>query len=311
MLLIVAVIGAFYFALATYQEVRQFKIPLREGAYLTAALNCSLPVVPAEVPVLSVVRRNFTDAEAEAIAREVFGMTGKFNVTGHTVSLDGKVVSFVSVMNGTQDIELYEDGALIYRPGSEKTEYGIKLPEFQQAKEIAYQFLEGFIEKATNYGLMPKLSPHIEFSDVDYVAWWGITPLPIVPIEIRVSYKVLYNGMPLVGKGSVYVTIGDNGNVLDFHCFWRNLEFADALPITVSPEQAILNMGNNSLTGRDPRKIQSITINSIELGYFTPAPIFAFTELLPAYEIEFVASFEDGSEDAYVTYVSATDTPIP
>ena len=37
----------------------------------------------------------------------------------------------------------------------------------------------------------------------------------------------------------------------------------------------------------------------------------AFTELLPAYEIEFVASFEDGSEDAYVTYVSATDTPTP
>ncbi len=70
-------------------------------------------------------------------------------------------------------------------------------------------------------------------------------------------------------------------------------------------------MGNNSLTGRDPRKVQNIIINSVELDYFTPAPIFGFTEFLPAYEIEFVAGFEDGSEGTYVTYVSATDTPIP
>jgi hypothetical protein len=32
---------------------------------------------------------------------------------------------------------------------------------------------------------------------------------------------------------------------------------------------------------------------------------------LPAYEIMFVATFEDGSQSTYETYVSATTMPIP
>lgn len=311
-LLMVTAVALIYTHFSPPQRVKEFKIRLSslgretsEEEYVTAILNCSLPKVPNELPVLKVVSHNYTDIEAKAIAMQVFDMKGELEVTRFNWTPYGPFV----VTNGSQKLELYGDGSLCYKPNSQEEGYDIELPELSQAKEIADQFVAILVERAKSHGLMPSF-PSINFYKVDYVCWYGIPPQSTVPIEIGVEYKTLYNGMPLIFKGGIGVIIGDKGKILEFRCFWRNVEFAEVVPITVSSEQAILNMGNNSLVGRDPRKIQRITINSVELGYFTPPPLLTVNELLPAYEIEFVATFEDDSQNTYVTYVSATDTPI-
>ena len=315
-LLITIAVGSLYFGFTQFWRQRAFKILLPSlgrgmtgDRYVMATLNCSLPEIPDKVPFLRVVRQEYTDAGAKSIATEVFGMTGELNVTRPAISSNGTVVR---VINGTQILEMYEDGALRYIPNFQEAGYNITLPELSQAREIAVQFIDRFLKKAESSCLKPNCTLQIVFSKVDYACWYAIPPSPTVPVEIRVSYKVLYNAIPLIFKGSFYVTIGDSGKILEFRCYWRNVEPADPLSITVTPEQAIENMGNNSdIVGRNPRQVREITINSVQLGYFTPSPLLGTDKFLPTYEIMFVATFEDGSQSTYETYVSSTTASIP
>lgn len=315
-LLITAAVGSLYFGLTEFWRQRTFKILLPSlgrgmdgDGYVMATLNCSLPEIPDMVPLLRVVRQDYTDAEAKSMAADVFEMTGELHVTRPAISLNGTVVR---VVNGTQTLEIYEDGALRFMPNFQEAGYNIVLPELSQARGIAGQFIDRFLKKAESSYLKPNCSLQIVLSEVDYACWYAIEPSPTVPVEIRVSYRVLYNAIPLIFKGSFYVTIGDSGKILEFRCYWRNVELADSIGITVTPEQAIENMGNNSdVVGRNPHQVKEISINSVRLGYFTPSPLLGTDKFLPAYEIMFVAIFEDGYRSAYETYVSATTMPIP
>jgi hypothetical protein len=315
-LLITAAVGSLYFGLTEFQRQRTFKILLPSSIrgvtgdeYVMATLNCSLPEIPDKLPFLRVVRQDYTDAEAKSIAEEVFEMTGELHVTRPAISLNGTVVR---VVNGTQTLEMYEDGALRFMPNFQEAGYNIVLPELSQARGIAGQFIDRFLKKAESSYLKPNCSLQIVLSEVDYACWYAIEPSPTVPVEIRVSYRVLYNAIPLIFKGSFYVTIGDSGKILEFRCYWRNVEFVDSIGITVTPEQAIENLGNNSdVLGRNPHQVKEISINSVRLGYFTPSPLLGTDKFLPAYEIMFVAIFEDGYQSAYEAYVSATTMPIP
>jgi hypothetical protein len=315
-LLITAAVGSLYFGLTEFWRQRTFKILLPSlgrgmdgDGYVMATLNCSLPEIPDMVPLLRVVRQDYTDAEAKSMAADVFEMTGELHVTRPAISLNGTIVR---VVNGTQTLEMYEDGALRFMPNFQEAGYNIVLPELSQARGIASQFIDRFLKKAESSYLKPNCSLQIVLSEVDYACWYAIEPSPTVPVEIRVSYRVLYNAIPLIFKGSFYVTIGDSGKILEFRCYWRNVELADSIGITVTPEQAIENMGNNSdVVGRNPHQVKEISINSVRLGYFTPSPLLGTDKFLPAYEIMFVAIFEDGYRSAYETYVSATTMPIP
>lgn len=320
--LVVIVVGSLYLIFTLPQERSEFKILVPSlgrgaigGEYVTAVLNCSLPEVPKTLPVLRVVRHDYTYAEAETIARNIFNMTGELDIKEmETLGNTASGMTCLWVKNDDQSLMLFGDGAINYmvHVPSSYAEYGVELPEFPQAKQIADEFLTNFFQKAKQYGLTPSYSGmEITFADVFFSEWYSIPPGPTIPTRIAVCYRVTYDGIPLSFKGGISVEIGKDGNLVDFYCYWRNVEPGEALPITVSPEQAIRNMGNNSLTGRDPRKIQNITINSVELGYFAPSPSYGADKFLPAYSIEFVATFEDGSEGVYGTYVSATDVPSP
>lgn len=309
--LLIAIVTGLIYVNLNPQRTREFKVRMPSvgrgstgGEYVTAFLNCSLPEVPKEVLVLKVIRHNYTYAEVEVIAREIFDMKGELNITT-PAEWYGKAAR---VTNGTQVLELYDDSALCYRPNSQEKGYGVKLPKLSEAKKIADQFLTQFIEKAKSHGLMPSF-PSIKFFKVDYVCWYGIPPAPTVPIEIGVGYKTLYNGIPLIYKGGIGVIIGDNGKILEFRCYWRNVEFTESVQITVSPEQAIQNMGSHTSFGRSAGEIQNITINSIEFGYFTPPSMMDVDELLPAYEIRFFVALKDGSGYDWGAYVPATNIP--
>jgi len=102
------------------------------------------------------------------------------------------------------------------------------------------------------------------------------------------------------------VEIGDNGEIVVFHGYWRNVKTGISVPV-ILPEQALENMGQH-IGIRNIAKIQGLVINRVELGYDTPPPMMQVDELSPAYEIEVLATFEDGSEEELWIYVPATST---
>jgi len=296
------------------QQPREFRIRIppskgsNSGEYITAILNCSLPEVPEEVPVLEVVRHNYSEVEAMAIAREVFDMRGELNITRDLAS--GTISLMIT--NGTQSLFLYEDGALYYIAGSPKHKYDIELPEFSQAKETADEFVDQFVQKAKSCCLITSFPlMQIKFLSVDFSEWYGEPPQPTTPISIRVGYGVMHNGTPLIFKGGIGVEIGEDGEILSFRCYWSNIERGRPVSITVSPQQAIENMGSYMGVKTSVCEIKSLCINSVTLGYFTPAPPFREDELLPAYEITFLVILKDGSEYDWGTYASATSLSIP
>jgi len=314
-LLIAIAVGSLYLSFSLLQRRTEFRILMpslgRENSgdeYVTAILNCSLPVVPREVPVLSVVKRNYTDTEAKTIATEVFDMSGEPNVTMKEWSTGG---TQLTITNGTQTLWLFNDGSIFYFLDFDEYTEHIKLPEFSEAKKTADEFVAKFLGKAKSCGLLPiSSSMEIVFSKVDFSEWRG-SPESVEPVEIAVTYSILYNGIPLVNEGDIAVMIGDNGKITQFHCLWKNVAFGNRILISISPEQAIENMGSHTSLGRSTAEIQNITINNIELGYFSSPPLMGVDELLPAYEIRFFVALKDGSGHDWGAYVSATDIPIP
>ena len=294
------------------QQPRKFRIHISsmgsrssEDEYVIAILNCSLPEVPKEMPILEVVRHNYTEAEAIAIAREIFNIRGELNITRDLACGTKSLM----ITNGTQSLHLYDDGALYYIAGSLKYKYGVKLPEFSQAKEIADEFVDQFIQKAKSCDLITSFPlMQIKFLSVDFSEWYGTPPQPTEPMCIRASYTVMYNGVPLIFKGGMYVEIGEGGKILSFRCYWSDVEFGKPVPILVSSEQAIENMGAYARVETLAHEIKSLYINSVELGYFTPAPPFRGNEFLPEYEIKFFVTLKDGSGYDWGTYVPATST---
>lgn len=309
-------------ALYLSQQPRKFRIHVHSGGrgvgediYVTAILNCSLPKVPTDIPILEVVRHNYTEDEAIAIAREFFNLTGELNVTR---PFNGTTLF---VTNDTHRILLYDDGALEYHISSSEiftreSEFIGKLPEFSEAKEIADKFVNQFIQKAKDHKLINSFPlMQIEFSRVDFCEWYGEPPQNIKPITIGVYYRVMYNGIPLIFKGGIRVEIMKGGKITWFDVWWRDVKLGEPIPISVSPEQAIENMDIKLPINTSANEIKSLYIDSVTFGYFTPAPSplehERFTSFLPAYEVTFHAILKDGSEYDDIEYVSATSLSIP
>jgi len=275
-----------------------FKVASPRDIYsdkITVILNCSLPEVLNEVPILEVVRHNYTYAEAEAIAR-LFNITERLNITKRVWSAG--TVELVVV--GSNSLSIFDNGAIQVHSMSMKNLYP-KLPSSQEAKEIA----DRFVKKIESYGLASKLV-QIKFSRVCFSEYYGVGN-ETWPVIVSVFYRVEYQGMPLVREGWVEVAIGDEGNIVYFWALWRNVKSGRTIRITVSPEDALEEM-SSYINLRDTPKIKTLVVNRVELGYFTPPPQEAVDELLPTYEIECLATFEDGSEEMELIYVPATSS---
>jgi hypothetical protein len=260
------------------------------GGSITATLNCTLPKVPNEVPVLKIAKCNYTSVESMRIARELFNMTGELVPYGR-----------YGFRNGSSELVLGSDGSVWFK-FYESRSYGALKVSFQEARNIA----DAFLKKVEGYGLAPR-SPEIqiEFSEVESVEYYGIEGT-IYPTLLCVSYRTLFNGIPII-RGGVYVYIGGSGELFEFLGAWRNVEVGTRIPITVSPAEALNKLGSywHMPLGS---KVTDVVINKVELVYLAdPAPSEQ-SEILPAYCFDCEVVFEDGSKQRYVTFAPATGT---
>ncbi|MEM3627490.1 MAG: hypothetical protein QXZ25_05640 [Candidatus Bathyarchaeia archaeon] len=207
------------------------------GGSVAATLNCTLPQVPKEVPVLRIVERSYTNAELTKIARELFNMSGELEPYG-----------IYGFRDGSREVTLGPDGSVLF-------DYYVNEPRaplrvtFQEARSIA----DSFLKKVMEYGLAPK-SPdiQIEFSEVGASEYYGIGGM-IYPTVICVSYRTLFRGIPIV-RGSVHVYIGGSGEIVEFLGAWRNVEAGAPTPITVSPEESLNKIGSYWHMPTGPKK---------------------------------------------------------
>lgn len=260
-----------------------------EGS-VTATLNCTLPQVPKEVLVLRIVNCSYTSIESTRIARELFNMSGELAPYG--------VYGF---RNGSSELMLGSDGSVWFEFYESKPYGSLKVTP-QESRDIA----DAFLKKVKEYGLVPN-SPEIriEFSEVGVSEYYGIGGMTY-PTVICVSYRTLFNGIPIV-RGSVYVYVGGSGEIFEFLGAWRNVEAGTSTPITVSPEEALNKLGSywRMPLGSDAT---GVVINKIELAYLAdPAPSEQ-SEILPTYCFDCDVLSEDGNGQRYIAFVPSTDT---
>jgi hypothetical protein len=203
--------------------------------------------------------------------------------------------------NGSSQLILGSDGSVWFEFYESKSYDPLKVSS-QEAKDIA----DAFLKKVGEYGLVPK-SPEIriEFSEVGPTEYYGIGG-STYPVLVRVSYRTLFNGIPII-RGGVYIDVGESGEIFEFFGAWRNVEAGAPTPITVSPEEALNKLGSY---WRMPlsSNVTGVVINKVELAYLAdPAPSEQ-SEILPAYCFDCEVLFEDGSKQRYVTFVPATST---
>ena len=259
---------------------------------VTSILYCSLPEVPREMSSLRIVENYVTEAEGLAIAREVFGMTGDLEISRGSEPYSE--MGFAVVGDGI--LTFWYSGVIEYSGGSEISA-GL-LPSFSEAKEIA----DAFLKRLGDYGLLPKSSQvQIEFSEMDYSAYYGTENEEPRPVLISVYYRVKYLGRPLVGSAGINMEVGGDGKIVSFSGKWWNVEPYRSVEITVSPEEALEKLGANMPVLRD--EIESVYVNRFELGYFFLPCVEEQEEIMPVYVFDTLIN-----GDRYLIYVPATST---
>lgn len=277
---------------------RQFVISLGTmgNGYVTAVLNCSFPEVPSEVPVLKVVRYYYTEEEAKAIARDIFNITGEVEVIPRPIPEGDMAIEIVG-QNGR--VCLFYEGSIHYA-----VEYDPRvkpnLPSFERAKEIADDLLAK-TAKLRN----PSLQIVFErvYEGGSYADSLGTSHVT----NLCVRYDVRYANVSIVGGSEVCVDIGDNGRILFFQGSWRNVGLGNySVPITVTPEQALMNMAKDP--GKMRSDIEKIVINSMQLGYYAEGVLTRQDTILPVYIVEGTMITKNGETYPYYNCLTATSS---
>lgn len=300
-LLIAVSAGLLISNLLLFQQPREFKISLSErgeGGYVTAVLNCSFPNVPDKVPVLRVVRHNYTEDEAIAIARNIFNINGELEVIYRPTPTDLLDIFLlpIEVTNQKEVLYLFYEGSIEYWIHYDSF---IKpsLPSPEQAKETADNLL-------AKLETLRSPSLQIAYQSVEPGEWYAPGPENAWVVHLNVNYELKYANMPIIGGSDVVVSIGDEGRIVEFRGGWRNVEPGDDVSITVTPEQALENMGPNlRLGGHIPKEL---IINNIELGYWAEAVDNRQDTLLPIYVFEGTMITENDEKLPWHTSVPTT-----
>ena len=128
---------------------------------------------------------------------------------------------------------------------------------------------------------------------------------------LLVVFDVLFNGTPLCSEIGVEVSIGDCGEIYEFRAYWREVEIWEPVRITVTPEQAFKSIPRDMLPIKTLNKIESVVINSIEIGYWADSCVLTKQMYLsPRYIFKGVALSEDGEkfEVMYTRPVTSENT---
>lgn len=296
LIICLSVLSLVHFLDLKFQQPKEFRIKIYDSSlgsgeyyYATVILNCSLPDFPKEMQIMEVISHNFSEAEATELVGKLFDMTPPLSMKWYDTCMFIKdYVHFV--------ILCYEGGISFLRSSSG----GGDFPNPSECKRIADEFLN----KIASHGYIPQLA-QIEFKRVE----------PIAYVDERVermgvSYALKYNGIPTANYGFVVVGIGSQGEIVELRAFWRNVRPGRNVTITISPEEAIKNLGEHWPTepcSINSSRIKKITINKVELAYYMEAPIEKQDELTPVYLLDISIIKEDNTQTKSYLWIPATN----
>lgn len=258
-------------------------------------ISCSLPSVPKNVPYLKVVYSDVNPEEAKRLTKEIFGFNGNIKKIPPLNFLENGGVGGLFVENLKRKAWFFRSGAIAYSAGKDGPHYIPKhLPSYEEAKRIA----EAFIEKVKTYNLVPS-NLKIDFVEVGPAEISIIENKKIIN-SLSVTFKLSYENIKITGSG-VHVTIGENGEILSFGGLWRKVEKRGYIPITVTPENALVMLKSQKTA------YKRIEIKSIELAYLLE-PVDVVQESLPP--IYLFWCFPEGEEDGYCKIIPATENGL-
>jgi len=304
----------YFLAAVSSQQPKEFKIKLSDPSrkpsdyYVTIVLNCTFPEFPKEMQTLGVIRRNFSETEATELVQQLFNMALPLQLSRQD--------SWLSIRNDAQMAVLYHDGGLMYHDdltySMSDIDWSAKsgLPDSSECEKIATAFLETFLEKLADYGLVPGLA-QIEFAGVSVAARrWDSETNTSRDTQMGVGYTLKYNGMPTAGFGGIEVLIGDQGKIEGLLVFWRNVELGRNVKVTISAEEALKNIGScdQLAHGLSSPRIERLIINKVELAYYVGPPVEKQNELVPVYLFSALAIREDGVQVENLLWMPATST---
>ncbi len=289
-----------------FQPIYRVSDMIREAggcSEVPLVLNCSYPKTPSEVPRLEIVERSFSEEDVLAIAEEIFNFTGEVV----PIYYDSGDVACYNVRDETHDLNVFVCGAMDY-----SEDYHVysppDLPSTSRAIEIAENLMDALREK----GLMPRHPlVKIEFSCVGPCAGAENVSGEYYVTELCVKYRFKFGNFSVYGDSDVSVHIGDKGRVVMFSGHWREIEVNGTVKITVTPEQAFKSIPRDTLPIKTLNKIESVVINSIEIGYWADSCVLTKQMYLsPRYIFKGVALSEDGEkfEVMYTRPVTSEDT---
>ncbi len=268
---------------------------------VTIIINCSLSGLPREVPLLRVVRRNITETEALYIAREVFNLTD--DVFGEVKVI--RLRHVLTVFKNKIRLIFFDCGAIRYTTPEYYSTYP---PPILPSEEEAIRKAESFMRKIRNYGLMPR-NPKISIKlhRVGPTAWSSISALDIEwPTELSVRYWAYYEDKILFGPSDeIEVVFGDNGKIIAFYGYWREVEEAGKIELTVSIEEAIEKLKESSMLLKSS-KVATIVINNVRLAYWVGDVLKGPEYLPPIYLFDALVVFTDGTKGLINLWVPAT-----
>lgn len=257
------------------------RLPSRTLGGGEIVLNCPIPTVPAEVPNLKVVEHDITPTLIVEVGEGLFGFSGDIEEISDGLGLWMGRPGDLS--NPSRELWMFNSGAIHYISGKDHPRYvPNSLPSYDQAREIA----ENFIQTIKDRGLTPR-DPHIRitFSSIGPGAV-SVRKEENIVHYLSVQFELKFDELRIGGPGGkVSVLVGENGEIVGFRGFWRDVERDGNILIRVTPEEALEKL-------KTGLQVKKAIIENIMLGYYS-VPILERQETLwPAYFFQLAS--EDG-----------------
>ena len=257
-------------------------------------INCVLPIVPNEVPNLIVNRKeDITENMVKKIAEELFNMTGELKRPDFTEAY--------YLHDGQQMLWISDFGGIWYDSGFNPTDSSVELPNYTIARNIAQKF----IEKVKSYNLFPKdQQVNVEYENIsvgEQSIFFSGTTIEKAIHYLNVDFAINFDKLRIA---TITVSIGENGRIISFQGFWREVMEAGIIKI-IKPEIAIEKLQSISY-GRSTLKPQKVIINQIKLIYFDDRGMQEHQDhLQPVYECECIIVDQNGEQLPLLERISA------
>jgi hypothetical protein len=127
------------------------------------------------------------------------------------------------------------------------------------------------VEKALMpYGGLPQ-GAKLVYVKTEYIETINIDTHQITakhPVSTNVQYSRNIDDIPVVGGGgSIYIDLGDYGELLYLNKIWRTVEPASTIKI-IPASEAIEKMGRGEILGSRPKLIYDMNVDKIRLLYY-------------------------------------------